>query len=261
MIEAAALVKRYGDVEALRGVSFRVERGEILGYLGPNGAGKSTTVKLLTGLQPPTSGRARIGGFDVATQPLEAKRLIGLVPESGALYEALTPVEYLSFVGQLYELDPTRCRGRIHDLLEYLDLETGVWERRMQGFSKGMKQRVVIAAALLHDPEVLLFDEPLNGLDVQGTVRVKQLIADASARGCTILYSSHLLDVVERVCSRIIMLAAGSIQVDGSLADILARHPGATLEEIFQRLTGAPADRSEQPTDPFDPSQEALGRS
>lgn len=261
MIEAIGLAKRYGEVEALRGVSFRAERGEILGYLGPNGAGKSTTVRLLTGLQPPTSGTARIGGFDVFTRPLEAKRLIGLVPESGALYEALTPVEYLSFVGQLYELEVGACRRRIQELLEYLGLAPSVWGRRMHGFSKGMKQRVAIAAAMLHHPEVILFDEPLNGLDVNGTVRVKQLIADASARGCTILYSSHLLDVVERICTRIIILAAGQIQVDGSLRDILARSPGQTLEAVFQRLTGAPAECSGVPTWGTDTSPPALERS
>ncbi len=245
MIEATELVKHYGAVQALRGVSFRVEPGEILGYLGPNGAGKSTTVKLLTGLQRPTSGTARIGGHDVVAQPLQAKRLIGLVPESGALFEALTPVEYLRFLGQLYELEPQACERRLHQLLERLALERAAWDRRMTSFSKGMKQRVVIAAALLHEPDVFHFDEPLNGLDVEATVRVKGLIAEAAAQGRTILYCSHLLDVVERVCSRIVILAAGQIRVDGSLAEILSLHPGRTLEAIFQRLTGTSAERSE----------------
>ncbi|MFQ5600888.1 MAG: ABC transporter ATP-binding protein [Candidatus Krumholzibacteriia bacterium] len=246
MIEAVELVKRYGEVEALRGVSFTVDRGEILGYLGPNGAGKSTTVKLLTGLQPPTSGTARIGGYDIASQPLEAKRLVGLVPESGALYEALTPIEYLNFVGRLYEIEPKRCERRVHEVLEYLELDPAAWSRRMSGFSKGMRQRVVIAAAVLHEPEVILFDEPLNGLDVRGTVQVKRLIAHEAARGRTILYSSHLLDVVERVCSRIIIVAEGQIRVDGSLSDILALYPGETLETAFQNLTGARAEHSSE---------------
>ncbi len=244
MIEAHELVKHFGAVQALRGVSFRVEPGEILGYLGPNGAGKSTTVKLLTGLQRPTAGSARIGGFDIVQEPLRAKRLIGLVPETGALFEALTPIEYLRFVGRLYELDSRRSDQRLHELLEFLVLERAAWDRRMTGFSKGMKQRVVIAAAMLHEPEVLLFDEPLNGLDVEATVRVKALIADAAARGRTILYCSHLLDVVERVCTRIVVLSAGQIHWDGPLRDILAKFPGATLEAIFQRLTGSPAVRA-----------------
>jgi len=250
MIEAVELVKRYGDVDALRGVSFRVEPGEVLGYLGPNGAGKSTTVKILSGLQPASSGRARIGGFDVATQPLQAKRLIGLVPESGALYEALTPIEYLRFVALLHELEPRHRDRRMHTLLERLGLEPAAWGRRMSGFSKGMKQRVVIAAALLHEPRVLFFDEPLNGLDVHGTMQVKQLIADAAARGCAVLYSSHLLDVVERVCTRILILAAGQVRVDGSLADILALRPGETLEAIFAHLTGTPAVRGAAAPEP-----------
>jgi ABC-2 type transport system ATP-binding protein len=250
LLEAIDLVKRFGAVEALRGVSFRVEPGEILGYLGPNGAGKSTTVKLFTGLQRPSGGTARVGGFDIVQQPLQAKRLLGLVPETGALFEALTPLEYLRFVGGLYELEPKPCERRARELLEYLVLDPGAWNRRMTGFSKGMKQRVVIAAAVLHAPQVMLFDEPLNGLDVEATVRVKALIADAAARGATILYCSHLLDVVERICSRIVILAAGRIQVDGKLSEILARFPGATLETVFQRLTGAapelaPAARQE----------------
>lgn len=243
MIEAVQLVKHYGPVQALRGVTFRAEPGEILGYLGPNGAGKSTTVKLLTGLQRPTSGTARIGGFDVVSEPLRAKRLLGLVPETGALFEALTPKEYLRFIGRLYELEPRHCDHRITELLENLALDQDAWNRRMTGFSKGMKQRVVIAAALLHDPDVILFDEPLNGLDVEATVRVKGLIAQAASQGKTVLYCSHLLDVVERVCSRIIIVAEGEIRIDGRLQEILAAAPGKTLERVFQDLTGAPAER------------------
>ena len=244
MIEAIDLAKRYGDVEALRGVTFRVEPGEIVGYLGPNGAGKSTTVKLLTGLQPPTAGQARIAGCDVVADPIEAKRHIGLVPESGAVYEALTPLEYLRLVGDLHELDPTHRDRRIHELMEFLGLEAPARNRQMNGFSKGMKQRVVIAAAILHDPEVILFDEPLSGLDVEGTVRVKQLISEAAARGRAIFYCSHLLDVVERICSRIVILAHGRIQLDGGLTEILDRNPGSTLEQVFQARTGRRAERS-----------------
>lgn len=247
MIEAEQLVKRYAvgrasHVEALRGVSFRVQPGEILGYLGPNGAGKSTTVKILTGLQPADGGRALIGGHDIATRPLAAKRLIGLVPETGALYEALTPVEYLHFAGSLYEMPRRDVEARSTELLEFLQLDRTAWNRRMQTFSKGMKQRVVIAAALLHRPQVILFDEPLNGLDVDATVQVKSLIAQEAAAGRTILYCSHLLDVVERICSRILVLAAGRVRWDGSLEDLRGRHPGRTLERIFQDLTGSRAE-------------------
>jgi len=244
VIEANNLVKHYGEVEALRGVTFRIEPGEIVGYLGPNGAGKSTTVKLMTGLQPPTSGTARIAGHDVAQDPVEAKRHIGLVPESGALYEALTPLEYLRLVGDLHELDPGYRERRIGDLLEFLDLEASAWNRHMSGFSRGMKQRVVIAAAILHDPEVILFDEPLSGLDVDGTVRVKQLISEAASRGRTVFYCSHLLDVVERICTRILILADGRIQLDGRLSEILDHRAGATLEHVFQEYTGRRAERA-----------------
>ena len=242
MIEAVGLHKQYGKVEALRGVSFRAEAGEVLAYLGPNGAGKSTTVKILTGLQQADAGEARINGFDIAKQPVQAKRQLGLVPESGALYEALTPLEYLNFVGELHELEDVPRRKRISEVLGSLRLAEDSWNRRMTGFSKGMRQRVLIAAALLHEPRVLFFDEPLNGLDVEGTVRVKELIAEQAARGCTILYCSHLLDVVERVCSRIIILAEGAIRLQGNLEQIRADHPGRTLEQIFQQHTAKPTE-------------------
>jgi len=215
-------------------VSFQVQPGEILGYLGPNGAGKSTTVKILTGLLRPDAGTARIGGFDVATQPLDAKRLVGLVPETGALYEALSAAEYLRFVGDLHGLSRAQSTARSHELLEFLELDPSAWVRRMTSYSKGMKQRVAIAAALLHEPQVILFDEPLDGLDVGATIKVKALIAREAAAGRTILYCSHLLDIVERVCTRIIILAHGRIRMDGSLPDIQAAHPGKTLEAIFQ---------------------------
>jgi ABC-2 type transport system ATP-binding protein len=242
MIEAVELEKSYGDIQALCGVSFSAEPGEVLGYLGPNGAGKSTTVKILTGLQQATSGTARIGGFSLSTHPVEAKQRIGLVPESGALYEALTPLEYLDFVGELHEIEAVERRTRMQQQLKSLQLPEEDWHRRMSGFSKGMRQRVLIAAALLHEPQVLFFDEPLNGLDVQGTVRVKEIIAEQAARGRTILYCSHLLDVVERICSRILILAKGRIRIDGSLAEIRAGYPGRTLEQIFQELTAGSAN-------------------
>jgi len=241
MIEAIALTKRYGAIEALAGVSFEAKPGEIVGYLGPNGAGKSTTVKILTGLLPPDSGQARIGGYDVARQPLDAKRLVGLVPETGALYEALTALEYLRFVGDLHGIPRPECDARSRSLLEFLELERIAWSRRMTTYSKGMKQRVVIAAAVLHEPGAILLDEPLDGLDVAATIKVKALIARQAAAGRTVLYCSHLLDIVERVCTRVIILSKGRICVDGSLAEIQRAHPGKTLETIFQETTGGAA--------------------
>jgi ABC-2 type transport system ATP-binding protein len=237
VIEAIDLHKSYGSIAALRGVSFTVQPGEIVGYLGPNGAGKSTTVKILTGLVPADSGRARIGGFDVAGEPLQAKRLLGLVPETGALYEALTPIEYLRFVGALYDLSRADAERRGGALLEELRLEPNAWHRRMIGFSKGMRQRVVIAAALLHEPRAILFDEPLNGLDVEATIQVKGIIARRAAAGCAILYCSHLLDVVERVCTRILVLAQGTLRGGGSLEEMRGRYPGRSLEDVFRVLT------------------------
>ncbi len=254
MIEAVDLVKSYGNVHALRGVSFHVRPGEIIGYLGPNGAGKSTTVKILTGLVRADAGRARIGGFDVVQQPLEAKRCVGFVPETGALYEALTPLEYLRFVSDLYGLERRAAAARAAEILAFLELDPAAWQLRMAGFSKGMKQRVVIAAALLHRPQILLFDEPLNGLDVGATIKVKALIAQEAAAGHAVLYCSHLLDVVERICTRIVILARGQVQVDGSLADIQRQYPGRTLEAIFQDVTGGAAERAAAPLSEPEPA-------
>jgi ABC-2 type transport system ATP-binding protein len=244
VIEAIDLHKSYGAVTALRGVGFTVQPGEIVGYLGPNGAGKSTTVKILTGLVAPDAGQARIGGFDVAREPLQAKRLLGLVPETGALYEALTPMEYLRFAGELYELSRTDAERRAGELLEELRLDRDAWHRRMSGFSKGMRQRVVIAAALLHEPRAILFDEPLNGLDVEATIQVKSIIARRAAAGCAILYCSHLLDVVERVCTRILVLARGTVRGGGSWTQVHELYPGRSLEDVFRLLTGPEAETS-----------------
>lgn len=237
MIETDRLRRDYGSTTALHDLTLRVEPGEILGFLGPNGAGKSTTVKILAGMLKPTSGWARVAGFDVAAQPIEVKRRVGYVPEAAALYEALSAREYLELVASLHHQPLNDARRRIGELLERLDLSAAM-DQRLSEFSKGMKQKVLIAAALLHRPEVVFLDEPLTGLDANAALIVKELIRSLAAQGRTIFFCSHVLEVVERVCSRIVIIDRGRVVADGAAAEIAASTGTSSLEGAFIRLTG-----------------------
>jgi ABC-2 type transport system ATP-binding protein len=237
VIQAVDLVKTYGDKVAVDSLSFRAEPGDVLGFLGPNGAGKSTTVKILTGMIKPTSGAAQVAGFDVIAQPLEAKKRFGFVPEAGALYEALTADEYLELVGCLHHLDEAARRARGDELLDLFEL-TNVRGKRLAEFSKGMKQKIVIASALLHKPEVLFLDEPLDGLDANAAMLVKELLKRMAAQGRTILFCSHILEVVERICTRIVIVDHGRKIAEGTAADIMAQTNTPSLELAFGHLTG-----------------------
>jgi ABC-2 type transport system ATP-binding protein len=237
MIATEHLTRRYGSTVAVSDLSLRVEPGEILGFLGPNGAGKSTTVKILAGLIPPTSGRTIVAGFDVATHPLEAKRRLGFVPEAPKLYETLTADAFLDIIGALHHLDPATSRSRRNDLFDLFDLTT-VRHKRVREYSKGMRQKVIVAAALIHQPDVLLLDEPFDGLDANAALVMKTLLKEMAREGRTILFSSHILEVVERICTRILIIDKGRQLVDGTAADICRSTGTTTLEEAFARLTG-----------------------
>jgi ABC-2 type transport system ATP-binding protein len=237
MIETERLRRDYQKKTALHELTIRVDPGEVLGFLGPNGAGKSTTVKLLAGMLKPTAGRAIVAGFDVEAQPLEVKRRVGYVPEAAALYETLTAREYLQLVAALHHQPADDARRRIGDLLERLDLSAAM-ELRLSEFSKGMKQKVLIASALMHRPEVLFLDEPLTGLDANAALVVKELIRSLAAQGRTIFFCSHVLEVVERVCSRIVIIDLGRVIEDGTAAAIAARTGTSSLEAAFVKLTG-----------------------
>jgi ABC-2 type transport system ATP-binding protein len=231
------LSKSYAGTPAVVDLNLRVAPGEILGFLGPNGAGKSTTVKILTGLLRPGSGRALIAGFDVVEQPLEVKQRIGYVPETAAIYDTLTASEYLDLIGSLYHLDPRAIASRSEELLALFGL-AGVQDQRLREFSKGMRQKVVIASALIHRPEVLILDEPLDGLDANAALVVKELLKKLAGQGKTILFSSHILDVVERICTRIVIINQGRLVTEGTAAAIRDASGAASLEEAFSRLTG-----------------------
>ena len=237
MILAEHLSRMYGAKQALADLDLRVEPGEILGFLGPNGAGKSTTVKILTGMIKPSGGRAMVAGFDVVTQPLEAKKRIGYVPETGALYESLSPDEYLELMACLYHLDPRTGKTRREELLDLFGL-SNVSGQRMTEFSKGMKQKVVIAAALIHKPDVLFLDEPLDGLDANAAMVVKELLKKLAAQGKTILFCSHILEVVERICTRIVIINNGRKIAEGTASAISQEAGVTTLEAAFGHLTG-----------------------
>ena len=237
MIETEQLRRTFGEKVALESLTLSVNPGEILGFLGPNGAGKSTTVKILAGMLKPTSGRATVAGFDVTTHPIEVKRRIGYVPEAAALYEALSAREYLQLVSALHQQPFDDAKRRIGELLEQLDLASAM-DQRLGEFSKGMKQKVLIASALLHHPEVIFLDEPLTGLDANAALMVKELIRTLAAQGRTIFFCSHVLEVVERVCSRIIIIDKGRMVADGTAASIGATTGTGSLEAAFITLTG-----------------------
>ena len=237
MIETENLRREYGGRVALHGLTLSIGSGEILGFLGPNGAGKSTTVKILTGMIKPDAGRASVAGFDVVRDPLEVKRRIGYVPESAALYESLSAREYLELIASLHHLPPDAVRPRIEDMLGRFELAHAM-DQRLSEFSKGMKQKVLIASALMHRPEVLFLDEPLTGLDANAALVVKELIRGLAAQGRTIFFCSHVLEVVERVCTRIVIINQGRVIADGTAEDIAAASGATTLEQAFVSLTG-----------------------
>jgi ABC-2 type transport system ATP-binding protein len=238
MIRLRKLSKTFGQQQAVRGIDLEIPTGQLVGLLGPNGAGKSTTIKMLTGMLAPTGGTAEIEGFDVVQQPLEVKRVVGYVPESGALFEALTATEYLKFVASLYHIPDAEADQRIARFAKFFDLAgTDLTDKPLSAFSKGMRQKVVITSALLHNPKVVFFDEPLNGLDANAALSFKTLITSLARDGKTIVYCSHILDVVERVCERVVIIHEGRLVADGTVAALREQAGEATLEGVFNKLT------------------------
>jgi ABC-2 type transport system ATP-binding protein len=239
MISVKQLTKRFGTQVAVDELSLEIPAGQIVGFLGPNGAGKSTTLKMLTGMIEPTSGTATIAGFDLLRQTLEVKRHVGFVPESGAVFESLTGLEYLEMVAALYAIPAEAALTRIRQFIAFFDLSFETLTDKLLGaYSKGMRRKVVITAALLHNPPVVFFDEPLDGLDANAAGGFKALIQMLAKEGKTIVYSSHILDVVERVCNRVIIIDKGKLLVDGKPDELVAARGAGTLERLFTQLTG-----------------------
>ena len=237
-VSVDGLTFSYGRGTVLHEVSFAVGRGEVVGLLGPNGAGKSTIIKILTGILAPGPGTIRVADCSLPEESVEAKKRIGYVPEAGGLFESLTGQEFLELMGRLREIPEESLQLRIARFLELFGL-TEDRLGRIDGYSKGMRQKTLISAALLHDPDVVMLDEPLSGLDVNSSVIVRDLIAALAAQGKSILYSSHVLDVVERVCDRALIIHQGRLLADGDLASLKESTGGGSLEEVFRHLTHA----------------------
>ncbi|CUS81375.1 ABC-2 type transport system ATP-binding protein [Candidatus Kryptonium thompsonii] len=238
MIEAIKITKYFSDKAVLNDVSFSVRSGEICGYIGPNGAGKTTTIKILTGIIKPSSGFAYIDGISVTENPNAVKKIIGYVPESGAVFETLTPIEFLTFIGRIYQMKDSIIEKKISELMEIFE----IYEYRnepMLSFSKGMKQKVILIPALMHDPKFLLLDEPLNGLDANSIQIFKEIIKKLAENGRTIFYSSHLLDVIEKICDKLIIINHGKIIASGTLDEILKIAGVLDLNDAFAKLTGS----------------------
>lgn len=235
MLEAVGLTKRYLRQAVVNAVSFRVAPGEVLGYLGPNGSGKSTTVKMIVGLIEPSEGKALYRGRNIREDMKWFQSLLGYVPEEPHVYPYLTGREFLQLTGRLRGMEERALNEKIDAMLNLLSL----YERRhgaIASYSKGMKQKILITAALLHDPEVVIFDEPLSGLDVTTAMVFKNLVRALSARGKVILYSSHVLEVVEKICTKVLILRQGAVAAYDSVAELRRLMASPSLEDIFAQL-------------------------
>jgi ABC-2 type transport system ATP-binding protein len=235
MLEARQLVKRFHGHAVVDHVSFTVHRGEVVGYLGPNGSGKTTTTRMLTGLLEPTSGGVVFDGRETRLDPLEFRRRFGYVPEEPYLYPFLSGREYLELVGRLREMPAGPLDRKIGALLELFGLSDSA-RQGIASYSKGMKQKILVIAALLHDPDLLIFDEPDSGLDVTAALVMRHLISNLAARGKAILYTSHILDIVERLCTRVIVLHEGRVVADDSVQQLRTVLASGSLEEVFAHL-------------------------
>jgi ABC-2 type transport system ATP-binding protein len=238
MIEVKGLVKTYGSKRAVDGVSFTVRRGEILGFLGPNGAGKSTTMKMITGFLRPNAGTATVDGIDVTTDPVAVKRKLGYLPESAPAYPEMTVEEFLGFIAEVRGFRATvEKRARVEHVLGLTHL-VSVRKQQIETLSKGYKQRVGFAQALLHDPPALVLDEPTDGLDPNQKNEVRSLIRSMASEKAVIL-STHILEEVEAICTRVIIISQGKVVVDETPAQFRARQPGVRMDEIFRSLTSS----------------------
>lgn len=253
-VETFNLVRRFGDFIAVDDLNLTVRRGSFFGFLGPNGAGKSTTIKMLTGLLAPTSGRIRVLGRDIATEPLEVKRRIGVVPEDLNLFERLTGAEMLSFTGRMYGLQKAEIAERSPELLELMELRDEP-KKLIVEYSHGMKKKLSLACALIHRPEILFLDEPFEGIDAIASRTLKDLLSRLTERGLTVFLTSHVLEIVERLCSDIAIISQGKLLASGSLAELRkgirleddGQEKGpVSLEEYFIQVVGGVRNAGEE---------------
>ena len=241
-LEITGLVKHFGGKPAVDGLDLHIPRGEFHALLGPNGAGKTTTLRMVAGLLKPDSGSASILGHDITTAPMQAKQLLAFLPDDPLLYGKLRPLEYLEFVAGLWGIAPEIAGPRAEELLRWLELWNNTGEM-IEGFSRGMRQKLALAGALIHDPQLLILDEPLTGLDAAAARQVKDLLVERVKRGNTIVLTTHILEIAERLAQRISIIQRGRIIAQGSLDELRERAaaqggPDASLEDVFLQLTG-----------------------
>ncbi len=241
-IQTQKLMRRFGNLTAVDSIDLQVTAGQFFGFLGPNGAGKSTTIKMLTGLLSPTSGSMQLLGLDFEANPVEMKRQIGVVPEGMGLFDRLTGAEYLKFVGRMYGLDRATTEHRSDELLEFMQLSDRP-KTMIADYSHGMQKKLALAAAVIHGPRILFLDEPFEGVDALAAGALKALLGRMTARGTTIFLTSHVLEIVERLCSHVAIIHKGRLVAQGSLEELRAGISGAeesktTLEEIFLSIVG-----------------------
>jgi ABC-2 type transport system ATP-binding protein len=243
LIEASGLLKQFGSVQALAGLDLRVMPGEIYGLLGPNGAGKTTAIKIITGLIEPTSGWVKVAGFDPAKNPIEAKSKIGYVAENPILYESLSPRDLLEFVASIRKIDQGAANQMVTRLAEAFDM-AHYFDSPIATLSLGMKQKVALIASLFHQPPILLLDEPLNGLDAKSSRIVKDLVSLHAQRGGAVLFSTHIMEVAEHICTRIGIIHQGKVIAEGTLDQLKSKTGGKseTLEEVLLKLTKEEAE-------------------
>ncbi len=237
IITVKNLWKNYGSKQVLKGIDLSIYPGQVIGYIGPNGAGKSTTVKILCGLISDYEGYVSIKGMDLKKDTLAVKSIIGYVPELAELYDVLTPMEFLTFMAELYNLDTVIAEERIIKMMTAFGLENNI-HQRMDTFSKGMRQKVLITSGLLHNPDIIILDEPLSGLDANSVIIIKELISRLARDGKTIFYCSHMMDVVEKVSDRIVLIDNGVVIANGSFEELQQQQGNQSLEKIFAGLTG-----------------------
>jgi ABC-2 type transport system ATP-binding protein len=236
------LTRRFGALTAVDGIDLQVGAGQFFGFLGPNGAGKSTTIRMLTGLLEPTSGRIQLLGLDFASNPLEVKRHIGVVPEGMGLFERLTGIEYLHFVGRMYGLDRPTVQRRTEELLEFMQLADRP-KTLIADYSHGMQKKLALAAAVIHRPRILFLDEPFEGVDALAAGALKALLARMTLRGVTIFLTSHVLEIVERLCTNVAIIHKGRLVAQGSMEELSVGVDGddgnkTTLEQVFLTVVG-----------------------
>ncbi len=235
MLEVKNLVKRFGSFEAVKGISFTVAKGEVLGFLGPNGAGKSTTMRMITGFLPPTSGTASICGHDVLQDPVGAKQCLGYLPESAPSYRAMTVRDFLRFIAEARGFYGKAAKARVDEVIEKARLAPVV-NKTIETLSKGYRQRTCFAQAILHDPAVLIMDEPTDGLDPNQKQTVREMIKEMAAEKAIVI-STHILEEVDAVCTRALVIADGQIKADGTPAQLRAMDPSGRLDVVFHNLT------------------------